>query len=69
MSEQQVLQQDGKRFEEAIDELDKSLSTSEGELARNPLKQRSLQLQVSLCRSIVADNNVLWVQERQVTTC
>ena len=46
MSEQQTLQQEGKRFEEAIDELEKTLGTQEGELARNPLKQRSLQLQV-----------------------
>jgi len=45
ISEQQTLQQESKRFEEAIDELDKTLNTQEGELARNPLKQRSLQLQ------------------------
>ena len=46
MAEQQALQQEGKRFEEAIDELDRTLANQEGELARNPLKQRSLQLQV-----------------------
>ena len=45
MAEQQALQQESKRFEEAIDDLDRTLSTQEGELARNPLKQRSLQLQ------------------------
>ena len=45
MAEQQGLQAESKRFEEAIDELDKTLATHEGELARNPLKQRSLQLQ------------------------
>lgn len=32
--------QEGRRFEEAIDELDRQLTTQEGELARNPLKQR-----------------------------
>eukprot|EP00798_Chlamydomonas_sp_ICE-L_P011195 gene11195-18812_t len=45
MSEQSNLQVESKRFEEAIDEMDKTLTTQEGELARNPLKQRSLQLQ------------------------
>ena len=46
MAEQQALQQESKRFEDATDELDRTLATQEGELARNPLKQRSLQLQV-----------------------
>ena len=46
MAEQQALQQESKRFEDATDELDRTLATLEGELARNPLKQRSLQLQV-----------------------
>jgi hypothetical protein len=32
--------QEAKRFEDATDELDKQLNTQEGELARNPLKQR-----------------------------
>lgn len=40
LGEQQTLGQEGKRFEEAIDELDRQLNTQEGELARNPLKQR-----------------------------
>ncbi len=35
-----TLAQEAKRFEEALDELDRQLSTQEGELARNPLKQR-----------------------------
>jgi len=46
MAEQQALQQEGKLFEESVDELDRTLANQEGELARNPLKQRSLQLQV-----------------------
>ncbi|KAG1670889.1 hypothetical protein FOA52_000391 [Chlamydomonas sp. UWO 241] len=45
LSEQQGLQMESKRYEDTIDELDKTLATMEGELARNPLKQRSLQLQ------------------------
>jgi len=45
VQEQTGLAHEGKRFEEAIDELDRQLTTQEGELARNPLKQRSLQLQ------------------------
>lgn len=32
--------QEGRRFEESIDELDKQLAVQEGELGRNPLKQR-----------------------------
>jgi hypothetical protein len=31
---------EAKRFDEAIDELDRQLAVQEGELARNPLKQR-----------------------------
>ena len=38
-------QADSRRFEEVLDDLDKQLQASEGELARNPFKQRSLQLQ------------------------
>eukprot|EP00197_Chlamydomonas_leiostraca_P011457 CAMPEP_0202869542 /NCGR_PEP_ID=MMETSP1391-20130828/12512_1 /ASSEMBLY_ACC=CAM_ASM_000867 /TAXON_ID=1034604 /ORGANISM="Chlamydomonas leiostraca, Strain SAG 11-49" /LENGTH=623 /DNA_ID=CAMNT_0049549875 /DNA_START=192 /DNA_END=2063 /DNA_ORIENTATION=+ len=45
VAEQAALTQEAKRFEEAMDELDRQLNTQEGELARNPLKQRSLQLQ------------------------
>lgn len=40
VAEQGALTQEAKRFEEAIDELDRQLNTQEGELARNPLKQR-----------------------------
>ncbi|KAJ9520725.1 hypothetical protein QJQ45_007593 [Haematococcus lacustris] len=45
VAEQAALAQESKRFEEAIDDLDKQLNIQEGELARNPLKQRSLALQ------------------------
>jgi len=45
LAEQNSLQAECKRYEDTIDELDKTLTTQEGELARNPLKQRSLQLQ------------------------
>lgn len=49
ITEQQTLVGESKRFEDAIEELDKTLATNEGELARNPLKQRSLQLQEQVC--------------------
>lgn len=45
LNEQTALGQEAKRFDDAIDELDKQLNQSEGELTRNPLKQRALQLQ------------------------
>jgi hypothetical protein len=38
--EQGALAAEAKRFDEAIDELDRQLAVQEGELARNPLKQR-----------------------------
>ncbi|MEW5313546.1 MAG: hypothetical protein WDW38_005106 [Sanguina aurantia] len=44
-SEQATLQQEGKRMEEACEELDRTLAVAEGELARNPLKLKALQLQ------------------------
>lgn len=45
LNEQTVLGQEAKKFDELIDDLDRQLNQSEGELARNPLKQRALQLQ------------------------
>lgn len=40
VAEQAALTQESRRFEESIDELDKQLAVQEGELGRNPLKQR-----------------------------
>ena len=40
LGEQAALAAEAKRFDEAIDELDRQLAVQEGELARNPLKQR-----------------------------
>ncbi|KAF5830861.1 hypothetical protein DUNSADRAFT_13941 [Dunaliella salina] len=43
--EQAALTQESKHFEESIDALDRQLAVQEGELARNPAKQKALQLQ------------------------
>eukprot|EP00200_Dunaliella_tertiolecta_P010673 CAMPEP_0202381376 /NCGR_PEP_ID=MMETSP1127-20130417/35240_1 /ASSEMBLY_ACC=CAM_ASM_000462 /TAXON_ID=3047 /ORGANISM="Dunaliella tertiolecta, Strain CCMP1320" /LENGTH=623 /DNA_ID=CAMNT_0048980319 /DNA_START=178 /DNA_END=2049 /DNA_ORIENTATION=+ len=43
--EQAALTQESKHFEESIDALDRQLAVQEGELGRNPLKQKALQLQ------------------------
>ena len=58
------LQADSKRFEEVLDELDKALQASEGELARNPFKQRSLQLQEQI-RALTEKKYELTEEERQ----
>nr|AAO92260.1 intraflagellar transport protein component IFT74/72 [Chlamydomonas reinhardtii] len=64
VAEQQQLQADSKRFEEVLDELDKALQASEGELARNPFKQRSLQLQEQI-RALTGKKYELTEEERQ----
>ncbi|KAG2495583.1 hypothetical protein HYH03_006183 [Edaphochlamys debaryana] len=64
VTEQQQLQADAKRFEEDVDELDKQLQASEGELARNPFKQRSLQLQEQI-KSLTERKYELTEEERQ----
>lgn len=43
VAEQAALTQEARRFEEAMDELDRQLNTQEGELGRNPLKQRCVR--------------------------
>ncbi|GLI70068.1 hypothetical protein VaNZ11_014839 [Volvox africanus] len=64
ISEQQQLQADSKRFEEVLEDLDKQLQASEGELARNPFKQRSLQLQEQI-RALTERKYELTEEERQ----
>lgn len=48
VAEQAMLSTEAKKCEEAMDELDKQLGAAEGELARNPVKHRSLQLAESI---------------------
>ncbi|GIL44084.1 hypothetical protein Vafri_1639 [Volvox africanus] len=64
ISEQQQLQADSKRFEEVLEDLDRQLQASEGELARNPFKQRSLQLQEQI-RALTERKYELTEEERQ----
>ncbi len=46
-AEQASLTAEAARFEEAASELDSALAAAEGELARNTLKQRAVEFQVS----------------------
>ena len=49
LSEQAALLNEQQRYEEDLGELDRELATAEGEMARNPFKQRALDLQVGCC--------------------
>lgn len=43
-AEQAALSQESRHLEESIDELDRQLAVQEGELGRNPLKQRCVHV-------------------------
>jgi hypothetical protein len=46
ISEQAALLNEQQRYEEDLGDLDRELATAEGEMARNPFKQKALDLQV-----------------------